>query len=98
MLVQKVKSGAYFELKSEVFEVLNSSANRAALLENSTGVFETAEKVRHFLQILPLSAPVKLAPPSHEEEVKAKLHSLIEQPVRIDFLESLYEPGISVDV
>ena len=86
LLVQKVKSGAYAGLKREVFEILDSAANTATLLENSIGLFETAEQVRHFFQILPLNVPFKQDPSSKDEEVKVKLDLFEEQLVRIDLL------------
>lgn len=86
LLMQKVKSGTYPELEREVFEILDSAANTATLLENSTGVFETAEQVRHFFQMAPQNAAFKQYPSIDEEEVKAELDSLVEEPVRISLL------------
>lgn len=98
LLVQRVKSGAYLELKREVFEILDSAVNATALLENSSAVFYTADHVRHFFHISTQEPEGRREAPLYEEEPKAKLESHAEEQVRIDLLDSLYEPSGRIEV
>lgn len=50
-LMKKVKNGAFFDLKSQVFEILDSPANSEALLEKCRPIFANTVQVEDYFKI-----------------------------------------------